>query len=715
LNFAQNQSKEHDLKDSEEVEDLAEKERWKVEEKWETISIAENREELREEIKTLDFLIEKARKIIEEESELKLKQLKETLSILSKKFSDPKDRKILIFTESRDTLEYLHKKLKEWGYNANVIHGGMNLEERVRAESIFKNETDVLVATEAAGEGINLQFCHMMINYDIPWNPVRLEQRMGRIHRYGQQKEVYVYNLVAEDTREGKVLKRLLDKLEEIKSALGSDKVFDVIGEILSDKNLSQLLIEAAANCRNIDDILNELDIKVDQEYIAKVKENLGESLATRFIDYTRITEMHAQAREHKLIPEYTENYFKKAFAKAGGRIKIRQDKFISIESIPAGIRGIAEDDLFKKQYGGLLDSYPKATFDKDMAFKNPDAEFISFGHPLFEATMKWVENNYSKSLLNGASFIDPDGKMDGYILFYEGEIRDGTNAVTGKRLFSFFVGKDGSVKPVPASIIWDLAEANFKDETQPNIDELRQKVMHHAIKKLEEYKNELLKDRQHQAEIKEKYGVKSLESLIVQYDGELIKLYERKEQGEQVDIVIRNKKERKQKYEEDLKELKIRIEKEKTLTMSTPRFIGILQVKPPDQNIEIMSSDEEIEKIGMQIAIKYEIEQGRYPEDVSSENLGFDIRSRDKEGNIRYIEVKARAEIGAIALTQNEWFKAQRFGNDYYLYAVMNAKSNPELFIIVNPAQTLKAEQQIEIVRYLVPPEQLTEKGIKV
>ncbi len=715
LNKQANKKELLTVSDIDEIEDLSEEERWKEEELWETLSVAENREELQEEIKTLENLIEQARTIIREEKEYKLKELKKTLTELMNKFNDPKDRKILIFTESKDTLEYLNKKVQEWGYSVNTIHGGMNLEERVKAESVFKNETDIMIATEAAGEGINLQFCHMMINYDIPWNPIRLEQRMGRIHRYGQQKEVYIYNLVAEDTREGKVLKRLFDKLDEIRTALGSDKVFDVVGEVFSGRSLSQLLLEAAANCRNIDDILNEIEIKVDEEYISKVKENLGESLATRFIDYTRIKEMNAQAREHRLIPEYTENYFKKTFTKAGGKFKERQDGFLTIEFIPSEIRRIAENEAFKKAYGELLKSYKKATFDKDIAFKNPDAEFISFGHPLFEATMMWVEQNLSGSLINGACFIDPDGKMDGYIMFYEGEIKDGTNTVAGKRLFAFYISKEGIVNSVSPSIIWDLAEGNIENEPPVNIDELKQNVMQVALNKLKEYREELLKNRLHQAEIKQKYGIKSLEHLIVQYDGDLIKLYERKEKGEQVDIVIRNKEERKQKYEHDLEELKKQIEKEKTLTMSTPSFVGIIRVKPPLKINDTMITDKEIEKIGMDIAIQYETKQGRFPEDVSSENLGFDIRSRDKDGNIRYIEVKARAESGAIALTQNEWFKAQRFGNDYYLYTIMNAKTNPQLFIIANPAQALKAEQQIEIVRYFVSFEELKEKGIKI
>lgn len=178
--------------DLEAIEDLSEEDRWKEEEIWETLSVAENREDLQKEIGIIDQLIAHSKSIIQREDEIKLRELRDALQRLSSTFPNKPDRKILIFTESRDTLEYLEKKIKEWGYSVNVIHGGMRLDDRINAEKVFKNETEVMVATEAAGEGINLQFCHLMINYDIPWNPNRLEQRMGRIHRYGQQKEVYV-------------------------------------------------------------------------------------------------------------------------------------------------------------------------------------------------------------------------------------------------------------------------------------------------------------------------------------------------------------------------------------------------------------------------------------------------------------------------------------------------------------------------------------------
>lgn len=698
--------------DFEIVEDMSEEERWREEEIWETLSVAENREELEREIKIIAGLIQQAKKIIQNEEEIKLKEFKNALIELSQKYPDPKDKKILVFTESRDTLEYLEKRIQTWGYKTNTIHGGMKLEERVKAESIFKHETDVMVATEAAGEGINLQFCHLMINYDIPWNPNRLEQRMGRIHRYGQQKEVFVFNLVAVDTREGRVLQKLFEKLEEIRTAMGSDKVFDVLSEVLYNQNLSQLMMEAAANSRNIDDILKEIDITVDEDYIAQVKDNLGESLATRYIDYTRIKEIAQKAREHRLIPEYTESFFKKAFVKAGGRVRERKDGFLAIDSISFSIRKIAEKDSFKKSFGELLRKYPKVTFDKEIAFKNPDAEFICFGHPLFEAMMDYVDEHFGDSLLKGATFLDPDGQLDGAILFYEGEIKDGTGQIAGKKLFSFFVSED-FVKPISPTILWDLAEAKNVTPESADIEQLKKQTSNKVIEQLERYKAKLLKERERQAKVKKKYGFKSLEYLILQLDGDLIKLYARKESGENVDLVIRNKEERKDGYEKALEELKQQIVKERSLTMNVPRFKGIIKVKPVQTGGTGMHPDPEVERIGMQIVMQYEKKHGRFPEDVSEQNLGFDIRSKDaKTEQFRYIEVKARARTGPVALTQNEWFKAKRFGDDYYLYAVMEASTVPQLYIIQNPALNLEAEEKVEVVRYLVPFNEIRAKG---
>ncbi len=705
------------------IEDMSEQDRWQEEEIWETLSVAENRDELDKEIIILDTLIKLSKDIIHNEEEIKLKQLKNSLQNLYAKNTDPRDKKILVFTESRDTLDYLDRKIREWGYRTNTIHGGMKLEERVKAEKVFKNETEVMIATEAAGEGINLQFCNLMINYDIPWNPNRLEQRMGRIHRYGQQKEVFIFNLVANDTREGKVLTRLFEKLEEIKVAMGSDKVFDVLGEIMQQTNLSQLLIEAASNARNLDDILKELDIVVDLDYINQVKESLGESLATRFIDYTRIKEMADKAREHRLIPEYTESFFRKAFIKAEGKLKENKDGFISIESVPFILRQIADRDIVRKSFGELVKRYPKITFDKEIAFKNSDSEFITFGHPLFESLMLWVEENFLDTILFGSTFYDPDGNLDGHILFFEGEITDGTGYAAGKRLFAFIVSAD-SVKPIAPSVIWDLSD--FKNsshtylrENPPGYDSdsfingLKSKVSNLCIQNLEDYKKELLVERNRQASIKEKYGIRSLDTLIVKLDSEIVDLQVRKENGENVDLAIYNKEERKKAYEKSKEDLINIIARERSLTMSNPKFRGIIRVVPSINPSPAMHTDDKIELIGMEVSMKYETDNGRQPTDVSKENLGFDIRSIDAEGTARYIEVKARAANADVALTQNEWFKAKRFKDDYYLYAVMNAFTNPKLYTIQNPAEKLEPEQKIEVVRYIIPFEEIRVKAI--
>ena len=165
---------------------------------------------------------------------------------------DPRfaDEKMLVFTEHRDTANYLTEQLERLGFAGRVaqLHGAMDYVERDRQVEFFRRSVEdggakYLIGTDAAGEGVNLQFCWLMVNYDVPWNPARLEQRMGRIHRYGQKHDrVYIANLVASKTREGKVMKTLLDKMETIRRELGSDKVFDVIGRLFENVSLKSYL-----------------------------------------------------------------------------------------------------------------------------------------------------------------------------------------------------------------------------------------------------------------------------------------------------------------------------------------------------------------------------------------------------------------------------------------------------------------------------------------
>jgi len=683
------------------IDEAEEDERWKQELAMETATLSMNMDELKEEINTLKDLIVMSEAILDSNNETKLYKLKQIMESLG-------NEKILIFTEAKDTAYYLIDKIKSWGYSVNTIHGDMNMTDRIAAERVFKDNVQVMVATEAAGEGINLQFCHLMINYDIPWNPNRLEQRMGRIHRYKQQEDVHIFNFVAENTREGAVLATILDKLDEIRNAIGTDKVFDVIGDVFQGKDLYKLVSDAVTNEKSGSEIEKELDIPLDEEYKQTlIKELLDEGLVDS-IDYKSIKELSELTQESRLVPEYLEEFFKKAFTKAGGKFKERKNDTLNISSIPSEIKRIASETKFKKKFGRIARAYHHITFDKEVAAEDPDMDFISFGHPLLEAVIEWVEESYSNEMQKGCAFKDPNGKYNGVFWFYEGAINDGKGEIVGKKLFAIY--DDGNeLKDVNPSVIWDLEPL---DESKPRENTHdKSKAQNHVIACVKDYLTDLKTERQRQAQIKRKYGVKSLDYFISELDADLSTLYLRQNMGENVDLAIRNKEEKKKNYEIALKKLKDEIVKEESLSMSMPKFLGgILVETESGVEPEVQNT---VEMIGMEIATEYEIQEGRKPEDVSALNLGFDIKSKDENGNIRYIEVKARSGEGLVKLTLNEWFKAKRFKNDYWLYVVANATENPELYVVQNPVYNLKAKKVHEISLLVYPDE--WKKGEKV
>ena len=233
--------------------------------------------------------------------------------------------KLLIFTEHKDTLDYLAAdgkdgrplgKLREWGLKVTQIHGGMKIGDRdtpgtrIYAEREFREERADSVATEAAGEGINLQFCWLMINYDIPWNPVRLEQRMGRIHRYGQEHNCLIFNFAALNTREGRVLQKLLERLSEIRKELGTDHVFDVVGEVFPSNLLEKLFREMYAKRTDLPNIEARIVREVDADRFRKITNSTLEGLAKRELNLGAIVGKSAEARERRLIPEVIEDFF---------------------------------------------------------------------------------------------------------------------------------------------------------------------------------------------------------------------------------------------------------------------------------------------------------------------------------------------------------------------------------------------------------------------
>ncbi|MCG9128544.1 DUF3883 domain-containing protein [Candidatus Poribacteria bacterium] len=698
----------------EEIEDLSDDERWEVEEQWEVLSVAENRDELIDEIETLKKLEQDAKEIIDNENELKLQELQSALDELHEKHPN---QKILIFTEYFDTLDYLQQKLTAWEYTVSVIHGKIPHEKRVEAQETFRNNAQILLATEAAGEGINLQFCHLMINYDLPWNPNRLEQRMGRIHRYGQKREVYVINLVAADTREGAVFTRLFEKLETIRSQLGTDRVYDVIGELFPHRNLAQLLLEAAASTRNHRQLIEEIDSTLDAEQLEFLQTFNEDTLVSPYINLPHVNELQQQAREHGLIPEYTCEFFRRTLGTLNCPLYERQDGLFRLERIPYQITRISEGQQFRQVYPVITKKdYPKVSFDKNDVMTESDVEFITFGHPLFEATLRYAEQTYTESLQCGACFEDPDGKYNGIIVFYEGEIRDGTENVAGKRLFAYYHSDDSdTIEKVNPAIIWDFQEIeNGYIQQSIKIKELEQKFGIRVRSDLEQYRKELYEERQRHVKIKKKYGIASLTQLIINLDSELLGLDIRKNNGEDVRIVIQNKKQQKSRYEDEKEKVEKMCQQEISLSRKPPILIGAIHVRSfpdNDQTDESGLNKLEIERIGMEFVTTYEETQGCIVADVSAENLGFDIRSKTPDGKIRCIEVKARAEHASIVLTSNEWLMAKQLKEDYFLYIILNAKSQPELIIIQNPCEKIKTIKQITDVRYQVPLSEITLK----
>ncbi len=688
---------ERDSLDEEALEDAPEAERLRQEEELlERLTAAETREELEAEIRTLDDLIGLARRAEAREVETKLNELRR---VMEDERIRETGEKILIFTESRDTLEYLAERLRAWGYSVVTLHGAMGLDERIRAEHEFHDHAQVMVSTEAGGEGINLQFCSLMVNYDIPWNPNRLEQRLGRIHRYGQQKEVHIYNLVAIETLEGRVMDALFRKLERIRAALGSDRVFDVIGEVVVGRSLQELIVDAIARRKTLEQILDEIEAIPDIEAVRRVREAALEALATRHIDLQRVLGEDRKARENRLVPEYVERFFERAASFINLRLERRQDGLWRVPYVPLDLRNVASS--FRNRYGEVFREYGKIAFDKETA-RRSDAIFVAPGHPLLESVLDRLLERCADDLQRGAVFADPDGRLDGYLWFLEGEILDGAAEVAGRRLFALFQPADGGApQPVNSSVLWDLLPLPPRNDAEmPPPEEPVVALFAETV--LEEYRAELLRERERHADIRRRYGLRSLDKLILESQARLIDYETRRAQGEPVlDLEVRNEERRLEELRARRRNLEGEIRRQTALLPGTPRVLGVARVIPQVPEPE-MREDPAIEAVGMRVAMEYERTQGRFPQDVSAGNLGYDVRSEAPDGVVRYIEVKARAATGPVVLTPNEWMMAQRLGAEYWLYVVEHAATDPVLHTIQHPAAKLKPEV-VQTVRFVV------------
>jgi SNF2 family DNA or RNA helicase len=376
--------------------------------------------ELDHEIVTLVRLEELAYQLRDRGSDRKWDELSDLLRRAPEMFNaDGSRRKLIVFSEHRDTLNYLVGRLRALLGRADsvvTIHGGVPREERRKIQEAFANDKDVLVlvATDAAGEGINLQRAHLMVNYDLPWNPNRIEQRFGRIHRIGQTEVCHLWNLVAEDTREGQVFQRLFDKLDEQRRALGG-QVFDVLGETFRDKSLRELLIDAVRYGDK-----PEVKARLDTVLDATVGEALRQVIHERALvsdlmteeDIERIRDELDRAQVRRLQPHFIRPFFLEALTHLGGAFRERGPGRFEITSVPAEIR------LRDRQSGrgaAVLRRYERVTFDKDLIAgdSRATAEFLAPGHPLVDGTIDLIAERLDGVLKQGAVLIDDTGQTD--------------------------------------------------------------------------------------------------------------------------------------------------------------------------------------------------------------------------------------------------------------------------------------------------------------
>ena len=352
-------------------------------------------------------------------------------------------RKLVIFTEHRDTLNYLLDRIRSLLGQAEAvvtIHGGIHRDERRRVQELFTQDKDVmvLVATDAAGEGINLQRAHLMINYDLPWNPNRLEQRFGRIHRIGQTEVCHLWNLMAQETREGDVYLTLLRKLEREREALGG-AVFDVIGRAIDGAELRRLMIEAIryGDQPDVRERLNQIvEGALDQQRLRSLIEE--RALTHEILDSTRVHSIrHVMERmeAHRLQPHFIASFFKAAFEHLGGSLRERESGRYEIPHVPAAIR------QRRVLLGGrlpIVHRYDRICFEKELIHVpgKPEAAFICPGHPLLDATLDLILERYRHLLKQGAILVDEGdpGEDLRALVYLEHSIHDATTAADGHR-----------------------------------------------------------------------------------------------------------------------------------------------------------------------------------------------------------------------------------------------------------------------------------------
>lgn len=676
------------------------------------------------ELSTLDSILEMGREIMASQNESKFSKLRELIE--SAQFQN---EQILIFTEHRDTLNYLHKRFEELGYGQQIaaIHGGMPVEEReqqriffmppeVRREQGFQHPSTrharIMLATDAAGEGINLQFAWLMVNFDIPFNPARLEQRMGRLHRFGMRhSEVRIFNLVADGTREGRVLEILLQKLNDAREALSSDKVYDVVGQQLERVSLRDLLLDAlldGSSDRSVKKVESILATKNLRQQIEEARKR-----ASHFGDVgRRLGELNAERESERLsqmLPAFIARFVEKAAPRAGLAIEgnLYDKATYSLErKRTAWMRRACE--VADQPLPAALSLRPD--FQLAAGGSGP-VSFLRPGEPVFDALCEEIELQCSRDAARGAVFRDPQADGAYYLAVYRCQIVEPSiGSATGSRgsgfdcrLFALRWDEPGRFEPVAVNRLLALHGAPELISRAGNLIVHPEEHASNADAEARAYA-----ETAYLKEIRQRLKAQSREhiaDLARGFDFQMSQLAERRRE---LSRKMREGDANAARVWEEVKERQAALGAERGRAFlreeNLPELLEIAGLRrlaialvvpdPTSEAGEIFRRD--IEVMAMRIAMNYEIDHyGAKVFDVSNPRLGkgYDLESHRANGDKVAIEVKGLSGRGPVHLTENEWPTAANVGDRYWLYCVFDCAETPQLFRVQDPFRKLLAK----------------------
>ena len=620
-------------------------------------------------------------------------------------------QKLVLFTEHRDTLNYLQSKIGAlFGlpHAIAVIHGGLGREERRKAQEAFLHDPEVrvLLATDAAGEGINLQRAHLMVNYDLPWNPNRIEQRFGRIHRIGQTEVCHLWNLIADETREGDVYRRLLEKLEEARAALGG-QVFDVLGKLSFDgRPLRELLIEAI-RYGDLPDVrarlTREVENGVDRPHLQSLLED--NALAKDTMDATRVAKIRVdmeRAEARKLQPHYIESFFLEAFKRLGGTARERESRRYELTHVPAPVRHR------DRQIGAadpVLARYERIAFEKPLIAPTgqPLAAFVCPGHPLLDAVLDLTLERQRDLMKRGTVLVDErdPGTAPRVLFFLEHAIQDasllpnGERRTISRRMLYVEMTADGQTSHLHYAPYLDyrpLAEGEpdaasllTRPEAAWITSELEQRAQGHAIAQIVPEHIKEVRDRRLGWIEKTRTAVKDrLTKEITHWDhrAEQLKLQEKTGKP----AASMNSQEARRRADDLASRLERRLaelDREAQISAVPPVVLGCVAVVPKGLLLEVTGrdvptptrpADTQVSAARARAAVMaVERRLGFDPTDREFERLGYDIESRvPGTGKLRFIEVKGRVTgADTITVTKNEILTSLNKPDDFILAIV--------------------------------------------